>query len=155
MAGPSDLKDAGISRTIDWPANAGSSRTITFAALTGPGTVGQDSTATFEATDDANNYDMIWKRMYVGFVTSSADYNLIRIDNLTNVNSITGGNAAENSTIWVTDYEYLDIPAKPRQGITGGINVGCALSQVAAVATEAVGSQPAVILGITSGGRYQ
>ena len=93
--------------------------------------------------------------MYVGFVTSSADYNLIRIDNLTNVNSITGGNAAENSTIWVTDYEYLDIPAIARQGIRGDINVGCALSQVAAVSTEAVGSQPAVILGITSGARYQ
>ena len=155
MAGPSDLKDAGISRTIDWSENAGSLRTITFAALTGPGTVGQDSTATFEATDDADNYDMVWKRMYLGFVTSGVDYNLIRFDNVTNANFITGGNAAENSTIWVTDYEYLDIPAKPRRGISGGINVGCALSQVAAVSTEAVGSQPAVVLGITSGARYQ
>ena len=146
MVAPRDLSAGAISRAIGWTGNAGRLRTFTFVAVTGVGTAGTDTTVTFEATDDANSAGLVYKRIYAVNNTSGADYKLTRIPNTDGSNTYTNVNSAENSTIWVADFDYLDIPDLVRNS-SSDKNVACSLAQVGS-------AQPATILGITSGARY-
>ena len=140
-----DLKLGAFFKSMEyWPYNA--LRKFTWLMSTGVGTAGDDTTVSFHSNASGNRADTPFKRIYVANNTSGIDYELDRVDNADGSNSYTNDIAAENSTIWVSDFDIYDFPAEHR--FLGGVE------SFRVEMTQTTNSQPVVAFAISSGARH-
>ena len=147
MAGPGDLSAGAISLAFDWDNNAPALRTLTWVGLSNDTPRGDvHPPITFEATDDANNANMPWKRLYTIELASGAEQIMDCLDNVDDANTYAGDGISGDEKIFLTDFDYIDIPGLIRNSNTNS-NVNCSWSQTTK-------SQLGAILAISSGARH-